>query len=139
MRSLLREIPSYFGASAIALCVDVGTLAALTKIAGWHYFAAAAISFTAGGVVLYLISVRFVFGFRRVERGVLELPLFILLGVIGLGVNLAVMRLGVEYAHAGLLVAKGAAASCSFVVNFALRRALLFAPAAIVSNGRIAE
>jgi putative flippase GtrA len=52
------------------------------------------------------------------------------LGLVGLIVNLLVIRLGVEAVQLSVIHAKLAASVCSFGVNFALRRALLFSPAA---------
>jgi putative flippase GtrA len=134
--SLLRELPAYVGASAVAFAVDFAILAALVNLAGLRVLLAAAISFVAGGVVLYFLSVRFVFRFRRLSNGAVELPLFVVLGLAGLAVNLAVMHVVSELAHIHFLVAKMGAAVCTFGINFALRRALLFTPLAATPRAR---
>jgi putative flippase GtrA len=87
---------------------------------------AATTSFAAGGAFLYFVSVNFVFGFRRISNRAIELPLFLALGVAGLIVNTTVMFVAVEKVHLHYLVAKVAAAGCTFTVNFLLRRNLLF-------------
>lgn len=125
-----RELALYLAASFAAFAVDVGLLAALVKLAGWHYLAAAAASFIAGGVFLYVLCVKYVFRFRRIQDPTLELPYFVGLGLVGLAVNTAAMYAAVELAHVYFLLAKVGAAGCTCLVNFALRRALLFAPAA---------
>ena len=127
MRNSILELLSYAAASAAALAVDVCVLALLVSQAGWGYLPAACLSFTAGGVFLYFISVRFVFRFRRITSPMMELPLFVGLGVAGLVVNTAVMFVAIEGAHLHYLLAKGAAAGCTFATNYVLRRRLMFA------------
>lgn len=127
MRNSILELLSYAAASAAALAVDVSVLALLVSQAGWGYLPAACVSFTVGGVFLYFISIRFVFRFRRITHRALELPLFVALGLAGLVVNAAVMFVAIESAHLHYLLAKGAAAGCTFATNFVLRRRLMFA------------
>jgi len=120
------ELLLYGAASAAALLVDAGLLTALVERAGWQYLTAAVVSFAAGGVFLYFVSVTWVFRFRRIGNPALELPLFVGLGLAGLVVNIAVMFVAVETAHVHFLVAKAAAAACTFTTNFLLRRNLMF-------------
>ena len=94
------------------------------------YLVAATTTFVGGGVLLYALSVRFVFSHRRTTKRAVELPSFVALGLLGLIVNLLVIRIGVEAVRLSLMHAKLAASICSFGVNFAVRRVLLFSPAA---------
>jgi len=126
MRATTAELLLYAGASAAALVLDVAVLTALVERAGWPYLAAAASSFIAGGVFLYVLSVRFVFPLRRIGNPVVELPLFVALGLAGLVVNTAVMFAAVEAVHVHYLIAKAGAAACTFTTNFLLRRNLMF-------------
>jgi putative flippase GtrA len=121
------EFLAYALASAAALGVDGGLLSVLVGWAHWNYLLAAATSFVCGGIFLYFISVRVVFRFRRINRAALELPLFVGLGAVGLFTNVLVMYIAVEGAHIHYLIAKGAAAACTFITNYLLRRHLLFA------------
>ena len=127
MRNSILELLLYAAASAAALAVDVGVLALLVSQAGWGYLPAACVSFTVGGVFLYFVSIRFVFRFRRITNRAMELPLFVGLGLAGLVVNTVVMFVAVEGANLHYLLAKGAAAGCTFATNFVLRRRLMFA------------
>jgi putative flippase GtrA len=127
--TLLLESGKYFGAAVLALGFDVGSLWVLTSQCGWDYLLAATVTFVGGGVVLYALSVSFVFSHRRTTKRTVELPSFVALGLAGLIVNLLVIRLGVEAIRLSLMHAKLAASVCSFGVNFALRRVLLFSPA----------
>jgi len=127
---LLVESSRYFGAAVLALGLDAGSLWFLTSYCGWNYLLAATTTFVGGGVLLYALSVSFVFNHRRTTKRTVELPSFVALGLAGLAVNLIVIRFGVEAVRLSLMHAKLAAAVCSFGVNFALRRVLLFSPAA---------
>jgi putative flippase GtrA len=129
MRKLLPELLGYGLASTAAFAVDVSTLEVLVKLAGWHYLPAASLAFIAGGIVAYLLSVRFVFRFRQIRSGALEFSCFVALGVVGLVVNAAMMFIAISGAGLELFAAKLLAAACTFATNFVLRRQVLFAPA----------
>lgn len=126
MRPATWEFFKYALASGAALLVDVSLLAGLVSGAGWPYLPASAISFVAGGLALYLLSITVVFRFRRVPNPALELPLFVVLGLAGLAVNCLIMFVAVGTLHVGYLAAKGGAAVCTFSVNFLLRRNAMF-------------
>jgi len=126
VRTLIVELAGYAIASAVALAVDMGLLATLTSLLGWHYLPASALSFTAGGVVAYVLSVRLAFRFRHLSNRGLELISFIALGTAGLVVNSLVMWIAVTRLGLAVIAAKACAAVCTFTVNFLLRRQLLF-------------
>jgi putative flippase GtrA len=130
VRELLLESGKYLGAAVLALAVDAGSLWVLTSYCGWNYLIAATTTFVGGGVLLYALSVSFVFSHRRTQKRAIELPSFVALGLVGLVVNLLVIRVGVEALRLSLMHAKLAASMCSFGVNFVLRRVLLLSPAA---------
>lgn len=125
-RRLLSELFGYAIASAVALGVDIGILQALTSLVGWHYLAAATLSFIAGAVVAYVLSVKLAFGSRRVANRSIEFLYFAALGVVGLAINAAVISVCVSLIGLTVLRAKLVAAICTFLTNFSLRRAFLF-------------
>jgi putative flippase GtrA len=126
MFKLFIEVAKYAGASTVALSVDVGLLLALTHYAGWHYQLAAMASFLAGTSVAYFLSVRFVFSTHRLQDRRVEFIWFVLLGVVGVGINSLVLYLTASRLGMDLLYAKAVAACCTFVANFGLRRQVLF-------------
>jgi putative flippase GtrA len=133
MNNLINEAAKYAAASAIALLADAGLLLALTRYAGWHYLIAAAVSFMVGATIAYALSVKFVFSAHRLHNRELEFAGFVLIGLAGLAINMLVMfvahgKLGIE-----LVLAKGLAAGCTFLANFALRRQLLFRAGALLA------
>jgi putative flippase GtrA len=129
LRALLAlEIIRYGMISVVALAVDMALLAMLTQVFQVHYLIAATCSFLAGGIVAYLLSIRFVFRYHRVQVRMFEAAAFVALGGAGLLVNTVVMALVVGGAGARVLTGKLAAAGVTFGVNFLLRKFVLFTP-----------
>jgi putative flippase GtrA len=128
MKSLAGEFLRYGLASAVAFAVDAGLLWLLVASGTMHYLAAATLAFCAGALVAYALSVRLVFAHRRLDSRAAELNLFLLIGLLGLGINNLVIWLGVEFAGAAPVAAKFAASAITLTVNFTLRRMALFTP-----------
>ena len=124
----LRELLVYGAGAAAAFAVDIALLAALVEFLGVHYLLAATLSFTAGTVVVYFVSVRYAFEHRRLNKGHFEFTIFAALGGIGILVNLLVMYAGVQALHVHYLFAKILAAGVTFFTNYGSRRLLLFTP-----------
>lgn len=116
----------YFGASALALMLDLATLSGLNRIAGVHYLVAAPIGFALGLALIYLLSVRWVFAERRLVNPRVEFVLFGLIGLAGMGINELVIYAGVEQFALAPEQAKVASAALVFCFNFATRKLLLF-------------
>jgi putative flippase GtrA len=129
LRALLAfEVVRYGLISVVALAVDMTLLAFLTQYLHAHYLLAATCSFLAGGVVAYLLSVRFVFRFHRLQVRFMEAAAFVALGVAGLAVNTAVLALLVGRGGLPVLTGKAVAACATFGINFLLRKLALFTP-----------
>jgi putative flippase GtrA len=126
LRSLATEGTRYLLASAVAFAVDFAAYVGLIRLAGWHYLLAAPAGFALGLVAVYVLSVRWVFRVRRLQNPRVEFAVFAAIGVLGMGVNEAVIYAAVEYARLSYELAKVASAAVVFSINFALRKALLF-------------
>jgi putative flippase GtrA len=122
----LRELGGYAVASVAGLGVDMALLAVFVSVAHLHYLVAATISFMCGGAVVYLLSVTWVFRFRRIENRGAEFSCFVALGAAGLVVNAGVMYVAVTQLHLHFMLGKLLAAVGTFVTNFLLRRYFLF-------------
>ena len=121
------EFTRYAIASAIALCVDVFILFALTEWAGVPYLTSAAIGFVAGIACIYLLSIDWVFRERRMRsRPTAEFALFALIGVTGLFINESIMFATTEHLGQHYMISKAASVGIVFAWNFTLRKALLF-------------
>lgn len=122
----LRELGRYFAASLVALALDTGTLAFLTSVLSVPYLVSAPIGFMLGLIVVYVLSIYWVFERRDVRSFAAEFGVFLLIGIVGLGVNE-----GVLYVLTGLfgvfyLVSKVASVVVVFAWNFVARKYLLF-------------
>jgi len=126
MSRLLRESTIYAGGAAAAFATDFGLLWALVDKAGLHYLVAATVSFLAGTVVVYWVSVRHAFRFRRIADRRAEFGYFATIGALGIVLNLIIMFVLVDRLALHYLAAKICSAAITFVTNFGMRRWLLF-------------
>jgi putative flippase GtrA len=120
------EFWRYLAASAVALSCDFGLLWLLTEQAGLHYLASSAISYSAGAVLHYALSVSLVFRNRRLGDRRLEFVLFFAIGLFGLAVTQLVLKAAVDGVGLPYVAGKAAAVGASFMLNFLARRAVLF-------------
>lgn len=130
---LARESWKYLWVSALALGVDYALLILLTRYLGLYYLVAAAVSFCAGLIVNYALSVRFVFEERSMSDRRAEFLWFCIIGLFGLILNEFAMAFAVQSLGLSYVMAKLPAAGLSFVFNFIARRALLFTRRGVLS------
>jgi putative flippase GtrA len=137
--SLVYEFGRYTVVGGLAFLADFALLAMLTELLGFHYLIAVLFAFLLGTWVNYWLSVRWVFGYRAIDTRSAEFGLFLLVGVITLGVSLGLMSLLVEGLAMHVLLAKCVVTAFTLVANFAGRRALLFTRwgrASLISSSR---
>ena len=128
-RRVVEESAKYLAASFAALAVDFLLLVFLTEVCRVHYLISAALSFTAGLFVTYVLSVTIIFREHRYGRRA-ELAGFVAIGLVGLILNEYLLRAMVEGLGVSYVLAKAPAAGISFLFNFVARRIILFtAPA----------
>lgn len=120
------ELWRYTFASAAALAVDFSLLFVLTQYVGLHYLVSAAISYSAGAVLHYVLSVAFVFRNRSVRNRRLEFIGFFVVGLLGLAATQVVLKVTVEAFGMNYLHGKVIATGVSFLLNFLVRKVLLF-------------
>jgi putative flippase GtrA len=121
-----RQFGRYALVGAIAFVVDFGVLFGVTSLAGLHYLIGAAAGFMAGVSVNYLLSVRWVFDTRRVQRAAVEFQVFATIGVLGLAINEGLMWVLTDGLDLYYLLSKILAASVLLLWNFFVRRYFLF-------------
>lgn len=83
-------------------------------------FAAVAAGYLAGVLVHFFLSRRFVFSPSSYVPAA-EFSLVVFIGLVGLGLNEAVVFLGVAWLHRSVLLSKTAAVGLGFVWNFCAR------------------
>ena len=89
-------------------------------------YLAAALGYTAGLVAHYVLSVRYVFAFRRMlSQRRREALIYALTGLIGVLLSAGIVRVG-ELIGQSLAVSKLAAIGASFIAVFMIRKITLF-------------
>ena len=113
-------------AAHLGFWADFAVLASLTEIAGLYYLLSAGIGFTAGVSLTYVLSVFWIFRYRRLRSRIAEFAAFCLIAVIGAGLMLAAIWFLTEIAHLHYLISKIVSSLLVFMLNFTLRRTFLF-------------
>jgi hypothetical protein len=126
MTGSVREFLVYSSGALAAFCVDLAVLTLLVEFAAVHYLIAATIAFILGTAVVYWVSVRHAFVFRRVKNASNEFSLFVAIGIGGVVLNATVIYIAVEVLELHYLLGKLASAGLTFMSNYGLRKALLF-------------
>jgi putative flippase GtrA len=115
--------------SLVAFAIDFAILVALTEAAGLHYLLAAVFSFLVGTTLSYLVSILWVFPLRRLSSKTAEYLLYIAVGVVGLGLNEALLWFFTETVGIFYMASKVCAGSLIFFWNFGARKLILFSAA----------
>lgn len=111
--------------SLAALIVDFSGLILLKEVFGIHYLTAATLSFTAGLLTNYLLSLVWVFGRSKYSR-VTEFLAFAGIGVVGLALNDLILLILTGYFSIYYVLSKLVATGVTFLWNFLARKYLLF-------------
>jgi putative flippase GtrA len=122
----VHQLIRYGFASALALAVDAALLWIGTSLVGINYLLSGALSFLAGLVVVYVLSVRWVFDHRTLADQKVEFIFFCIIGFAGLALNEIILfmltgLLGINY-----MISKAVSVILVFTWNFLRRKALLF-------------
>lgn len=121
------EFCRYVVVSAGGLIVDLSLLIWFTEVVGLPYLWSAAIGFVVGAGVVYLLSVNWVFRYRRLRnKPAAELSLFLAIGVVGLALNEVVLFAVTEGFGVHYLASKIFAVGTVFMWNYGARKCLLF-------------
>lgn len=125
MKKLIAQFMKFGVVGAIAFCIDYGILALLTEVFGVNYLVSATISFTVSVVFNYVASMRYVFTHKEGMSKRREFIIFVVLSVIGLGINNLCMWAGVELFGIHYLITKIGATAIVMVWNFVTRKIFL--------------
>lgn len=116
----------YFFVGGTAFVVDFGLLWMLTDWGGLHYLLSAALSFTAGLTVNYVLSVLWVFRDHTLHSRAAEFAAFVVIGLAGLGMNEAIIWCATGLLGLHYLASKIISTAVVFFWNFVARKYLLF-------------
>ena len=105
MKKMLEQIVKFGFVGAFCFVIDFAITMGLTYIGVYHLIAAA-VAFVISVVVNYLLSFKFVFERKQDMDRRAEFIIFVILSVIGLGLNELFIWLAVDvvYMHSSLLV-----------------------------------
>lgn len=112
--------------SVVALIVDFGVLIFAKEVLGVHYLLAAGLGFTLGVVINYILSVIWVFATRKITSRRHEFAIFIIVCLVGLGLNTVIIAGFVEALMVDYRVAKAISTVVVFFWNFMMRKKLLY-------------
>ncbi|PLX35173.1 MAG: polysaccharide biosynthesis protein GtrA [Hyphomicrobiales bacterium] len=117
----------YLLVSAIALSVDFGLFLALTGLMATEAVSTGIFSYSAGLILHFLLSKRFVFSDRHNKHVARLFAEYALSGVAGIALTAATMKLAIEGLSVSPVAAKLIAVGVSFVVVYLLRKTIVFA------------
>ncbi|MCI9271484.1 MAG: GtrA family protein [Dorea sp.] len=124
-KSLLQQIIRFGFVGGGAFIIDYGIMIFLTEIAGMNYLVSSAISFLVSVIFNYILSIKWVFNVLCEKSQAQELTVFMILSLIGLGINQLIMWLTVDKLHIFYMLAKIGATAVVMVYNFVTRKLFL--------------
>jgi putative flippase GtrA len=124
--SLTVQFLRYTVVGGCAFLVDFSVLVLLTSFVGLHYLISAALAFLAGSVTNYALSTAWVFHQRTFSDRRLEFLLFAGIGLVGLGLNEALMWLLTDGVGLHYMLSKLGATFLVYFWNFLARKFCLF-------------
>ncbi len=125
MERLIQQIAKFGVVGILATLLDYGLLFALTEWAGLYYLLSSMLSFSISTIFNYVASVRWVFAVNQKYSKTRNFVLFVILSIIGLGLNALAMWLGVEFLHWYYMIVKIGATALVMVWNFITRKKVL--------------
>lgn len=113
----------FVGGSATIL--DYAIMIFLTEIFDINYLLSSSISFSVSVIYNYLLSVKWVFNVSEKRNKTFDFAVFIILSVIGLGINQLIMWLCVSHFNIHYIISKVIATIIVMVFNFITRKIFL--------------
>lgn len=128
-RNIVGQFLRYFVTGGLAFVVDFGAFALALYCFEIHYLLANLIGLMFGNVVNYLLSLGWVFSAekRKMEKHrLLEITVFVIISLVGMGLNELLMLLMVGFAGLNEMLSKIVAAGIVLMYNFLARKFILF-------------
>lgn len=125
MKKLMGQILKFGVVGGLAFLIDYSILYVLTEFVGLHYLISGGISFTIAVIFNYLMSIFWVFETKKDQNKTSQFIIFIILSIIGLGINQVVIWVLVEKLLIHYMIAKIAAAAIVMVYNFVTRKLII--------------
>lgn len=116
----------YSFVGGLAFIVDFGTLYILTEYFHCYYLISALIAFVLGIITNYILSITWVFKSRSAKNRINEILIFILIGIVGLGLNELLIWVITDLLSIYYLISKIMTTVIVFSWNFFACKFLLF-------------
>lgn len=124
MKKLFEQIIKFGLVGFLCFFIDYGIMVFLTEIVNINYLISSGISFTVSVIVNYILSLTFVFDTKKGNK-IKEFVIFIILSVIGLGINQVLMWFCVDILGIFYMISKIGATAVVMVYNFITRKLIL--------------
>lgn len=124
-KNLLMQIIKFGFVGGSAFLIDAGLLFVLTDIFSIHYLISGLISFSVSVIYNYILSVVWVFDTDKGKNKSTEFIVFIILSIIGLGLNQILMFVFVDLIHIYYMLSKIVVTFIVMVYNFITRKFFL--------------
>lgn len=125
MNKLIKQILRFGVVGGSAFLIDFGVLWIFADLLGVHYLISNVIAFTVSVIYNYILSILWVFDTDKTRSKTAEMAIFVLLSVIGLGINELIMWICVDGMQIAHLISKIAATAIVMVYNFITRKLFL--------------
>jgi len=125
LKKLLAQFMKFGIVGVIAFIIDYGVMIFLTEVFGVQYLISTTISFIVSVIFNYFASMRFVFKRKDDMSRRREFIIFVVLSVMGLGINDLFMWLMVDFLYIDYRISKIVVTFIVAVWNFVTRKIFL--------------
>lgn len=118
---LFKQLFRFGIVGGLAFLIDSGVLFVLTEYFNVYYLVSSVISFIVSLIFNYILSILWVFDVKQ-KQTIKEISLFVILSVIGLGINQLVMYVGADILNIYYMICKIISTFIVMVYNFITRK-----------------
>jgi len=116
---------NYLIISVIVTAIDVGLLYILTEYANLNYLVSATFSYCVGLILAYIGQKIFTFKDQN-KKIAKQFSLFTIVSIIGLLINLLILKVFVEYFGIHYMISKVIAIGAGFIWNYSINKKFTF-------------
>lgn len=124
-KDTLTEFIRYALVGGICTILDFLTLYLLTTLGGLRYLLSSSLSFVLGVVLNWLLCTYWIFAFHKIKQQAVEFFYYVLISLVGLGLNVLLMWLFTDICGVWFMLSKLMAAVITLFYNFFARKLLL--------------